>query len=80
MPIRNAASKIVGVSQLINKLNRTPFNKNDEYLFEVKKFLYYVFSKKHWEEIFNAYFNSSFVLTKFKIFEKNICNLTFSEG
>lgn len=35
MPIRNADSKIVGVSQLINKLNCAPFNKNDEYLFEV---------------------------------------------
>jgi GAF domain-containing protein len=35
MPIRNASRKIIGVSQLINKLNGRPFNKNDENLFEV---------------------------------------------
>ncbi|XP_076327227.1 dual 3',5'-cyclic-AMP and -GMP phosphodiesterase 11-like isoform X2 [Tachypleus tridentatus] len=34
MPIWNANRKIIGVSQLINKLNGTPFNKNDENLFE----------------------------------------------
>ncbi|XP_055948615.1 dual 3',5'-cyclic-AMP and -GMP phosphodiesterase 11-like isoform X2 [Argiope bruennichi] len=34
MPIRNASNKIVGVSQLINKLSGAPFNKNDEHLFE----------------------------------------------
>ncbi|XP_067136235.1 LOW QUALITY PROTEIN: dual 3',5'-cyclic-AMP and -GMP phosphodiesterase 11-like [Centruroides vittatus] len=34
MPIRNADGKILGVSQLINKSNGTPFNKNDENLFE----------------------------------------------
>lgn len=36
MPIRNAEHKIIGVSQLINKLNGRPFNKNDENLFEVR--------------------------------------------
>lgn len=35
MPIRDALRKIIGVSQLINKLNGRPFNKNDENLFEV---------------------------------------------
>ena len=35
MPIRDADRKIIGVSQLINKLNGRPFNKNDENLFEV---------------------------------------------
>lgn len=35
MPIRNASHEIIGVSQLINKTNNRPFNKNDENLFEV---------------------------------------------
>lgn len=34
MPIRNSSRKIIGVSQLINKKNGQPFNKNDENLFE----------------------------------------------
>ena len=34
MPIRNATGKILGVAQLVNKLNKQPFNKNDENLFE----------------------------------------------
>ncbi|KAG8175267.1 hypothetical protein JTE90_017816 [Oedothorax gibbosus] len=34
MPIRNAAKKIVGVSQLINKRSGQPFTKNDEHIFE----------------------------------------------
>lgn len=34
MPIRNASSRIIGVAQLVNKLNGQPFNKNDENLFE----------------------------------------------
>ncbi|KAI1303641.1 Dual 3',5'-cyclic-AMP and -GMP phosphodiesterase 11 [Halotydeus destructor] len=34
MPIRNAQRKIIGVSQLINKMSGVPFNKNDENLFE----------------------------------------------
>lgn len=34
MPIRNADHKIIGVSQLINKLNGLSFTKNDENLFE----------------------------------------------
>ncbi|XP_071039979.1 dual 3',5'-cyclic-AMP and -GMP phosphodiesterase 11 [Parasteatoda tepidariorum] len=34
MPIRNASSKIIGVSQLINKISGEPFNKNDEHIFE----------------------------------------------
>ncbi|KAG1659915.1 Dual 3',5'-cyclic-AMP and -GMP phosphodiesterase 11 [Nymphon striatum] len=34
MSIKNSANKIIGVSQLINKLNGCPFNKNDENLFE----------------------------------------------
>lgn len=34
MPIRNANRKIIGVAQLVNKLNERPFNKNDENLFE----------------------------------------------
>uniref|UniRef100_T1K849 GAF domain-containing protein n=1 Tax=Tetranychus urticae TaxID=32264 RepID=T1K849_TETUR len=34
MPIRNANRRIIGVSQLVNKLNGQPFNKNDENLFE----------------------------------------------
>ncbi|GIY49266.1 dual 3',5'-cyclic-AMP and -GMP phosphodiesterase 11 [Caerostris extrusa] len=35
MPIRNASNKIVGVSQLINKLSGTPFTKSDEHIFEI---------------------------------------------
>ena len=35
MPIQNACGQTIGVSQLINKLDRTPFNKNDENIFEV---------------------------------------------
>lgn len=34
MPIQNACGQTIGVSQLINKLDRTPFNKNDENIFE----------------------------------------------
>ncbi|XP_036356755.1 dual 3',5'-cyclic-AMP and -GMP phosphodiesterase 11 isoform X1 [Octopus sinensis] len=34
MPIKNATGQIIGVSQLINKSDRTPFNKNDEHFFE----------------------------------------------
>lgn len=34
MPIRNGQRQIIGVSQLINKKNGRPFNKNDEDLFE----------------------------------------------
>ncbi|XP_071105991.1 dual 3',5'-cyclic-AMP and -GMP phosphodiesterase 11-like isoform X1 [Haliotis cracherodii] len=34
MPIKNACGKVIGVSQLINKLDQTTFNKNDENLFE----------------------------------------------
>lgn len=34
MPIRNARRRIIGVAQLVNKLNGRPFNKNDENLFE----------------------------------------------
>ena len=36
MPIRNAQHKIIGVAQLINKLNGKPFTPHDESLFEVK--------------------------------------------
>lgn len=34
MPIRDGQRQIIGVSQLINKKNGRPFNKNDENLFE----------------------------------------------
>lgn len=34
MPIKNAAGRVMGVSQLINKKDGTPFTKNDENLFE----------------------------------------------
>jgi hypothetical protein len=38
MPIKIARGQvIVGVAQLINKLDGMPFNKNDENLFEVSK-------------------------------------------
>ncbi len=36
MPIKNALGKVIGVSQLVNKLDHTTFNKNDENLFEVR--------------------------------------------
>ena len=36
MPIKNAQGNVIGVSQLVNKLDGTPFNKNDENLFEVR--------------------------------------------
>lgn len=35
MPIKNASGAIEGVSLLINKLDGSPFNKNDEDMFEV---------------------------------------------
>lgn len=35
MPIKNAHGKVIGVTQLINKLDGSIFNKNDENLFEV---------------------------------------------
>ena len=35
MPIKNALGQVIGVAQLINKMDSTPFNKNDENLFEV---------------------------------------------
>ncbi|ESP03832.1 hypothetical protein LOTGIDRAFT_156431 [Lottia gigantea] len=34
MPIINASGKIIGVMQLVNKVDKTPFNKNDENIFE----------------------------------------------
>lgn len=34
MPIRNASRKIIGVAQLVNKLNGQPFNMNDINIFE----------------------------------------------
>ncbi|XP_048589168.1 dual 3',5'-cyclic-AMP and -GMP phosphodiesterase 11 isoform X2 [Nematostella vectensis] len=34
MPIKNASGDIIGVVQLLNKVDGTPFNKNDENLFE----------------------------------------------
>ena len=39
MPIKNSERTIIGVAQLINKINGTPFNKNDENIFEVSPFL-----------------------------------------
>ena len=38
MPIKNSCGKIIGVSQLVNKLNGNPFTTNDENLFEVRNF------------------------------------------
>jgi len=35
MPIKNGREEIIGVVQLLNKLDATSFNKNDENLFEV---------------------------------------------
>ncbi|GIY63836.1 dual 3',5'-cyclic-AMP and -GMP phosphodiesterase 11 [Caerostris darwini] len=35
MPITNASKNIIGVSQIINKLNGTPFTKDDENIFEI---------------------------------------------
>jgi len=35
MPIYNSENKIVGVTQLINKLNNQPFNENDANIIEV---------------------------------------------
>nr|KAG5710172.1 hypothetical protein BaRGS_006691 [Batillaria attramentaria] len=34
MPIKNVAGKVIGVIQLVNKMDNTTFNKNDENLFE----------------------------------------------
>ena len=36
MPIKNVAGKVIGVIQLVNKMDNTTFNKNDENLFEVR--------------------------------------------
>ena len=35
MPIKNAIGSVIGIAQLMNKLDGTFFNKNDENLFEV---------------------------------------------
>ena len=35
MPIKNSQGQVIGVSQFVNKLDGTPFDKNDENLFEV---------------------------------------------
>lgn len=35
IPIKNAQGKVIGVSQLVNKIDGSTFNKNDENLFEV---------------------------------------------
>ena len=35
MPIRDASRHVIGVAQFVNKLDGSPFNKNDENLFEV---------------------------------------------
>ncbi|KAL8587788.1 hypothetical protein ACOMHN_021006 [Nucella lapillus] len=34
MPMKNVAGKVIGVMQLVNKMDNTTFNKNDENLFE----------------------------------------------
>lgn len=39
MPIRNASGRIIGVSQLVNKIKGGHFTKNDENLFEVSRSL-----------------------------------------
>lgn len=36
MPIHNSDRTIIGVTQLINKVNGQPFDDNDEHLIEVK--------------------------------------------
>lgn len=36
MPIKNANGRIIGVSQLVNKMSDLPFTRNDENLFEVR--------------------------------------------
>lgn len=35
MPIKSARGQVIGVAQLVNKLDGTAFTKNDENLFEV---------------------------------------------
>jgi len=35
MPIRDASRHVIGVAQFVNKQDGSPFNKNDENLFEV---------------------------------------------
>ena len=35
MPIHNSNGEILGVVQLLNKMDNTPFNANDENLFQV---------------------------------------------
>ena len=35
MPIHNSNGEILGVVQLLNKVDNTPFNANDENLFQV---------------------------------------------
>ena len=35
MPIKNAQNQVIGVCQFVNKLDGSPFNQNDENLFEV---------------------------------------------
>ena len=42
MPIKNAHGSVIGVAQLINKLDGTQFNKNDENLFEVSQLCLFV--------------------------------------
>ena len=37
MPLKNVSGHVIGVSQLVNKLDGTAFNKNDENLFEVSE-------------------------------------------
>jgi len=37
MPIRDAQRQVIGVAQLVNKLDGTPFRSNDENLFEVSR-------------------------------------------
>ena len=43
MPIRDANRHVIGVAQLVNKHDGTPFNKNDENLFEVCSWKIYLF-------------------------------------
>lgn len=37
MPVKNTQGVVIGVVQLVNKLDGTAFNKNDENFFEVWK-------------------------------------------
>lgn len=74
MPIKNAHGKVIGVTQLINKLDGSIFNKNDENLFEVL-----IPRKSHlfFKDLLRKYISSRMGNSMFRKLQEERCFFTF---